>query len=972
MSGGKIAPIRDLASHAGLLDAARFGGKFWRVPLPPWQGTGICDRSSGHMTHSLLTRPDRLAALRRTGLLETPPEEAFDRLTRMAARLLGTPISLISLVAEDHQFFKSAIGLPEPWASRRVTAISFSFCGQVVATGEPLVLEDARRHPLLRHNPVIRELGWVAYAGVPLVTRQGHTLGAMCVVDKTPRLWSERDIVLLQDLAASVVTEIELRSEIAERRQAEQTLRESKEQFHSSFEESGIGMALISMDGRWLRVNRAVTEILGRSADDLLGLPVESAAHPDDVATHREAMRLLLAGECRTYTMEKRYVRPSGQVVWGLVNVSLVPGPEAEPGYLIAGIQDITDRKHSEQQLRVSEERYRLLAQSSKDVVRDWDLLTDRVVWEPGTGPLLDYQPAQLGDTPSWWYERIHPADRERVVGDMDRAINEGSPTWSDEYRFRRADGSFAVVQDRAHIVRNLVGAPVRMIGAITGLSNAQKAERQLQQVLDALQVGVSVVDKQGRIVVANTSDNQLWGGGGTGAGHEFREHKGWWADTGEPVRPEDWGATRAIRGEFSADEEVTIETPGGAHKTIRNSATPILDATGEIIGAVNVSEDITEAKVAESARLRLEEEARRADRMEAVARLAGGVAHDFNNLLTGILNYSDLIMQELRPADPLRADVEQIRDAGQRAANLTRQLLAFSQRQLLRPQILSLNATVSDLAPMLGRIAGAGVTLETELDPTVGSVSMDPARLEQVLINLVVNAREAMPEGGRLRISTGAALQDYVSLWVSDTGIGMDPSIQSRIFEPFFTTKRGTSGAGLGLSAVYGTVEQSGGHITVETAPGQGSTFGIHLPRHTGTQPAAPEMQPRAPEGGRETVLLVEDEAPVRESLRRLLEWQGYTVLEADNAINALRLYDRNPAGIDLVLTDVTMPGMSGHELVQQLRARRPELRVLFMSGYADRALAGSGSVLGGTGYVEKPFTVETLMQRLREVLEG
>ena len=187
------------------------------------------------MTLSLLTRPDRLAALRRTALLDTPPEEAFDRLTRMAARLLGTPVSLISLVADDHQFFKSATGLPEPWASRRVNPISFSFCGQVVATGEPLVLEDVRRHPLLRHNPVIRELGWVAYAGVPLVTRNGHTIGALCVVDKTPRLWSERDIALLQDLAASVATEIDLRTEIAERRQAEYGRRESEEQFHSSF-----------------------------------------------------------------------------------------------------------------------------------------------------------------------------------------------------------------------------------------------------------------------------------------------------------------------------------------------------------------------------------------------------------------------------------------------------------------------------------------------------------------------------------------------------------------------------------------------------------------------------------------------------------------------------------------------------------------------------------------------------------------
>jgi GAF domain-containing protein len=255
------------------------------------------------MTYSLLTRPDRLAALRRTALLDTPPEEAFDRLTRMAARLLGTPISLISLVTDDRQFFKSATGLPEPWASRRVSPISFSFCGHVVATGEPLVVEDARRHPLLRHSQAIRELGWVAYAGVPLITRQGHTVGSFSVVDKMPRVWSERDIGLLQDLAASAVTEIELRGEMAERRQAEQARRESEDQFYSTFEESGIGMALISIDGRWLRVNRALAEMLSCARDELIGFSTEARTHPADVSADREAIRLLLAGECRTYTM---------------------------------------------------------------------------------------------------------------------------------------------------------------------------------------------------------------------------------------------------------------------------------------------------------------------------------------------------------------------------------------------------------------------------------------------------------------------------------------------------------------------------------------------------------------------------------------------------------------------------------------------------------------------------------------------
>ena len=936
-------------------------------------------------THSLLTRPDRLAALRRTALLDTPPEEAFDRLTRMAARLLGTPVSLLSLVAEDHQFFKSAIGLPEPWASQRVHPISFSFCGQVVATGEPLVLEDARRHPLLRHTPVIRELGWLAYAGVPLVTRQGHTIGALAVVDKTPRLWSERDLALLQDLATSMTTEIELRTEITQRRQAEQGQRETEEQFYSSFQDLGVGMALLSPDGRWLRVNQAVCEILGVSQDELIGFSAEARAHPDDAPAHVEALRLLLAGECRTYTMEKRYVRPSGEVVWALVNVALVPAPDGQPGHLVAAIQDITDRKLSDIALRVSEERHRLLAKASQETVSDWDLVTDRLVWDEGTEPLLDYEPSQLGGTGAWWYERIHAADRDRVRASLDTAVAEGTDAWTEEYRFRRADGTYAVVQGRAHLVRNEVGAPVRVISALSGLSNAHRADRQLQQVLDALQVGVSVVDKQGRIVVANSSDRQLWGGPREPGAPEVAGHRGWWADTGEPVRPDEWGALRAIGGEFSADEEVMIETPEGQRRTILSSATPLVDESGEIVGAVNVSKDVTETKTAETARTRLEEQAHQAQKMEAVGRLAGGVAHDFNNLLTGILSYSELILQELRPEDPIRADVEQIRDAGRRAANLSRQLLAFSRRQLLQPRVLSLNTLVTELEAMLGRLAGPSVTIEIQLDPLLDNVLADPQKLEQVLVNLVVNAREAMPDGGRIRISTGQWREgeppgpraaggrpaDYVSLWVSDTGVGMDPATQSHIFEPFFTTKPAGNGIGLGLSTVYGIVEQSGGTISVDSAPGEGATFGIHFPRHHGSAPVpAPAPQPAS--GGKETLLLVEDEQPVRESVRRLLEWQGYTVLEASSGTDALQLYETNEEGIDLVVTDLIMPGMSGQELVDQLRARRPELRALFMSGYADQPSPSNGAVRGGTAYVEKPFTGEVLMQRLREVLEG
>jgi two-component system cell cycle sensor histidine kinase/response regulator CckA len=927
------------------------------------------------MTYSLLTRPDRLAALRHTALLDTPPEEGFDRLTRMASRLLGTPIALISLVAEDRQFFKSAIGLPEPWASRREAPLSFSFCAQVVSTGEQLVVEDARRHPLLRHSTAIRELGWVAYAGVPLVTRDGQTVGSFSVVDRMPRLWSERDIALLKDLAASAVTEIELRREMARRRQAEQGRRDTEVQFNSTFEQSGIGMGVISSDGRWLRVNEALCEMLGVSPDDLVGFPAEAHTHPDDVSADREAIRLLLAGECRAYTIEKRYLTRSGEVLWALVNVSLVPAYEAEPPHLIAGVQDITERKQAEAALRASEERYRLVAQASKEVVWDWDLSTDQVTWDQGTGPLLDYQPAELGTSADWWYERLHPEDRERVVGSLDSAIREGETVWSEEYRFRRADGSFADVQDRARIVHDETNAPVRVISAMADLSEGRRSERRLHQVLDALPAGVWIVDRNGRIALDNAASREIWGPVRSLELEQLTGYNSRSAVSGEPVTPGEWGAARALEtGEGSPKQELTIDVPDGSQKTVVISAVPIRDAEGQIVGAVSISEDVTGQRAKEVAGSAREEQERQADKMDAIGRLAGGIAHDFNNLLTGILTYSELILQELRPSDPLRADIEQIQHAGQRAAGLTRQLLAFSRRQVLQPRVVSLNALATDLEPMLGRLLGSDVTLDLLLDPAVAHVMVDPAQMEQAIVNLIMNAREAMPRGGRVSITTSNHTHlgvPSVALSLKDTGTGMDQATRERIFEPFFTTKHGASGTGLGLATVFGIVEQSGGRIVVESEPGQGSEFTIILPAYTGAQPAASAVQRDLPQGGSETLLLVEDEATVRASVRRLLEWHGYRVIEAGNGSEALRIYEENPGAIDLVLTDLVMPEMGGRELVERLRLSNPSVRVVFMSGYTEQTIANNGSMPRGTAFVEKPFTVDTLMRRLREVLD-
>ena len=380
-----------------------------------------------------------------------------------------------------------------------------------------------------------------------------------------------------------------------------------------------------------------------------------------------------------------------------------------------------------------------------------------------------------------------------------------------------------------------------------------------------------------------------------------------------------------------------------------------------------------------------LESQLLQAQKMEAVGRLAGGIAHDFNNLLTVIFASSDLTLKHLNADDPHRPDVEEIQKAADRAAALTRQLLAFSRQQLLAPQVLDLNALVANLERMLQRVIGEDVELRTALAPALGAVRADPGQLERVIMNLVVNARDAMPQGGKLTIETADAELDrpyaqehlpvqpgrYVMLAVSDTGIGMDPAIKAHIFEPFFTTKEKGKGTGLGLATVYGIVKQSGGYIWVYSEPGRGTTFKIYLPRvEADAEPLAPRSEPPASLRGSETVLLVEDEEAVRNLTRKALEAYGYAVLAAADGQEALRLASEYDGAIHLLLTDVVMPNMSGRELAGHLASVREETKVLYVSGYTDNTIVHHGVLEPGIAFLQKPFTPEALVRKLREVL--
>jgi two-component system, cell cycle sensor histidine kinase and response regulator CckA len=392
---------------------------------------------------------------------------------------------------------------------------------------------------------------------------------------------------------------------------------------------------------------------------------------------------------------------------------------------------------------------------------------------------------------------------------------------------------------------------------------------------------------------------------------------------------------------------------------------------------------DIAAREEAEARLRKAEEQLRHAQKMEAVGRLAGGLAHDFNNILSVILSYTSLALEELPAGLPVRAEIEEVQHAGERASDLTRQLLAFSRQQLVQPRVIDLGATLQGMEKMLRRLLGEDVALEISTHQSTGTVIADPSQIEQLVMNLAVNARHAMPGGGKLTIETanvdheavlvegGVAAGPFVMLSVTDNGVGMDAVTRERIFEPFFTTKEKGKGTGLGLSTVFGIVKQTGGHISVTSAPGAGTTFRICVPRTDRAADAAlvPSLSPITLRGT-ETVLLVEDDDQVREMTRTILRRQGYTVLDAQNAGEAFLISEKHVGPIHLLLTDVVMPRMSGRELAERLQSARPDMRVLYVSGYTEDAILHHGVSQSGLAYLQKPITPERLTRKIREVL--
>jgi two-component system, cell cycle sensor histidine kinase and response regulator CckA len=453
-----------------------------------------------------------------------------------------------------------------------------------------------------------------------------------------------------------------------------------------------------------------------------------------------------------------------------------------------------------------------------------------------------------------------------------------------------------------------------------------------------------------------------------------------------EQIHPDDranlvTAALEAQQGGVGRRVEYRMSHKDGSWRLLESTASVVPSKSGPATKMVIVNRDITE-------RRQLEEKFRQAHKMEAIGRLSGGIAHDFNNLLGVIIGYAEILQERLVQSDPLRVSADEIVKAGNRAASLTRQLLAFSRQQILEPEVLDLNEIVADIEKMLRRVIGEDIELGADLDPGLGHVKADRGQLEQLFLNLAVNARDAMPDGGRLLIETRSfeMSEEYVRTYpypvktgsyarvtVKDTGMGMDAEVQARIFEPFFTTKEKGKGTGLGLSTVYGVVKQSGGYIEVHSEIGKGAAFAIYFPTVQETASRTkPHQTSRSATAAHETILLVEDEDSLRTLSRNLLELSGYTVIEARNGNEALAIAKSGTGSIHLLLTDIVMPGISGRELAKRLLIEMPQLKVVYMSGYAGQSV-GDNDVFGKNAhYLQKPFSRENLAQKVRDALES
>ncbi len=727
-----------------------------------------------------------------------------------------------------------------------------------------------------------------------------------------------------------------------------------------------------AIDYRVLDVNPAFERITGIGRDRAVGA-LASALYGTGQAPFLEAYaRVAETGNPESF---EAYFEPLGLHLY-------ITASCPTKGMFSTVFFDVTDRKRAEAE-------YRAVFNATSDAIFIDDAATGRIldVNEPmlamygfeSKDEALRYSIGELSAN--------RPPYTEERAQELVKAAAEGFPQQF-EWMARRRDGSEFPV-DVCLRAFTIEGEP-RVLAVVHDITARKKDQEALAQSASLLRIA-GRVGRLGGWCVNLASNTCLWSDE-VAAIHEMPPGYSPSVEEGIRFYAPEWRERIAevfgacAREGIPYDEEMEILTAGGRRVWVRTAGEAIRDPSGTITTVQGAFQDITERKRAEEEQRKLQQQVFQSQKMDSVGSLAGGVAHDFNNLLMVILNYTSFAIDSLHEGDPLRADLLEVKKAGDRAAALTRQLLAFGRKQVLEPRVLNLNDIIRGLERMLQRILGEDVDLEWGLAPDLGMVMADPGQIEQVIMNLVVNARDAMPCGGRLLVESSNVLLDeaygeghlgvspgaYVVLAITDTGCGMDSATQERLFEPFFTTKEKGKGTGLGLPTAYGIVRQSGGNITVYSELGRGSTFKVYLPRLLGPRlERDSSVQDGAVRGGTETILVVEDDATVRRVAARVLGEEGYHVLTASSGGEALLICEEHAGDVHLLLTDVVMPRMGGRELADRLRELRPEMRVAFMSGYTEGTILQDGAEGTGAVFIAKPFERHVLKRKVREALD-
>jgi two-component system cell cycle sensor histidine kinase/response regulator CckA len=751
----------------------------------------------------------------------------------------------------------------------------------------------------------------------------------------------------------------------------------SEEKYRKLVENSLQGLA-IYQDKQLVFCNKTHADIFGYSIEELLAFDKAiDLIHPEDRDLVVGRYDDLLAGKATPTHYEHRIIRRDGKERWIEIYATLIEY-NGKPAVQVADM-DISERKGAEKVLRESEEQFRLIAETIDEVVWIYDFDQDKVVYiSPAHDRIYGYSREILEKKQSSFFDYVHPDDRRKAIDAIDR-MKSGQPL-DNEFRIIRPDGSVRFIWDRSFPIKDEKGGIKRFIGITQDVTTWRQSEETLKESMDYLDKIINCIsdpvfvkDYQYRLVLVNEAMSMF-----TGIPRE-----GLLGKTGFDLVSEKYAevlheqeAEVFQTGKEYIGEDNLPDADGNEH-ILMTKKTLLKKKSGEkqIVGVVR---DITEYK-------KLETQFMHAQKMEAIGSLAGGVAHDFNNLLTVITGYVDLLKQDHGHVDSSKRDLEQIERAVQHATSLTSQLLAFSRKQILNPRVLDLNEVISDMNPMIRRLVRENIEYDTILTPEPGPIKADPVQIQQIIMNLVVNARDAMPGGGRLTIQTAnvdidkefvgknsdAATGRHVLLTISDNGVGMDPETRSRIFEPFFTTKETGKGTGLGLSTVYGIVRQSGGFILVDSEYRKGTTCRIYLPIAEAAAECRESSKRTVPvTEGKEMILVVEDETSVRILTGRILRQYGYQVLEAENGEKALDLVKNYSGDIHLILTDAIMPGMNGKELVTRVYALRPGIKAMYVSGYTDDTIIKQGILDSSIAFLQKPFTAGDLIRKVQDTL--